>query len=305
MGLLKFQDYHLGDVETDFFEPRSKPFYSLILSGIALLILLLACFNYMNLSLGQSAARFKEIAVRKAVGSRPGQLIRQFLADSMLQTLLASALGLVLAIFLLPSFNMLTGKSLAVREFQHGGSLLFLAGLVIFTGLAAGGYPAVFLSRQKTVDILAGRSALGGKGLLSRVLLVLQFAVSIFFVFETVVMAAQLRFLSAKDLGFDRNGVVAIDTQLPMVTGKESQELLDYFKNELRSFPDIIAVTGDSGLMGSPFGSLGHAFVKDGRRIDVQSYLIDGNYLEAMGLSLVQGRNFSPASRPTRRMPPW
>jgi len=294
MGLIKFQDYHLGDVEAVFFESRSESSYSLILSGIALLVLLLACFNYTNLTLGQAATRLKEIAVRKAIGSRPARLVRYFLTESLLLSLLASTLGLALAAVLLPPFNALTGKSLTLQGFLDGKSLLSLAGLVIFTALAAGGYPAVLLSRQNAVDIFRGRSALGHKGLLSRALLVLQFAISLAFIFVTAVMAGQLRFLSAKDLGFDRNGVVAVETQLPMGAGKASGELLDFFRNELRSYLGVVAVTGDSGLMGTRSGSFGHTYVKDGREVEVQAYMIDRDYLDTMSLSLAQGRNFSP-----------
>ena len=294
MGLIRFQDYHLGDVETVFFEPRSRSSYSLILSGIALLVLLLACFNYTNLALGQAATRLKEIAVRKAVGSREIWLVRHFLAESLLQSLLASALGLALAAVLFPPFNALTGKALGLQGFRNGGPLLFLAGLVVFIGLAAGAYPAVLLSRQQTVDLFRGRSALGRKAVLSRALLVLQFAISLFFIFVTTVMAAQLHFLTAKELGFDPNHVVAIETQLPMGAGKASRELVELFRNELRSYPGVVAVTADSGLMGTQSGSLGHAYVKDGREVEVQSHMIDRDYLGALGIPLAQGRNFSP-----------
>jgi putative ABC transport system permease protein len=293
MGLIKFQDYHLGDVEAPFLALRNKASSSAILAGIALAVLLLACFNYMNLALGRSAARFKEIAVRKTIGSGQAGLIRLFLTESILQTLLASVLGLGLALLLLPAFNSFTGKSLSHPDFRSGWSAVFLAGLVLFTGLAAGGYPAVFLSRRSVVDIFGGRSSLGRKSVFSRFILVLQFTASLVFIFGTVVMAAQLRHLSSKDLGFDRSGVIAVETQLPMGASRAGRDMLNFFKTELRSRPGIVAVAGDSGLMGDGFGSFAHPFVRDGRQIDVQAYLIDEDYLAALGLSLAQGRNFS------------
>jgi putative ABC transport system permease protein len=149
------------------------------------------------------------------------------------------------------------------------------------------------LSRRSIVDVFGGRSTLGRKSVFSRFILVLQFAASLVFIFGTIIMAAQLRFLSSKDLGFDRNGVVVVETQLPMGAGQAGRDMLNFFKTELRSRPGIVAVAGDSGLMGDGLGSFGHPFVRNGRNIDVQAYLIDEDYLAAMGLTLSRGRNFS------------
>lgn len=294
LSLQKFLDYHLGSVPSSTLGPRSRPVYSFILSMITLIVLLLACFNYMNLSIGQASTRFKEIGTRKVIGAQKSQLVKQFLTDSVLLSFIALLLGLVLAELLLPKFNTFTGKTLSFDYFKDWQNLVILLGLVLFVGLASGSYPAFFLSSLKPVDVFKGQSKLGGKNIFTRSLIILQFSVSIFLIIGTLIIANQLNFLKTKDLGYDSTNIVAIPTQAFSFRDNLGKDIIEYFKNELRYQHHILSVTSASSWGENPVGlSITRPLVKEKRQIRVHFKRIDYDYLETLGIPLIQGRNFS------------
>lgn len=296
LGLQKFTDYHLGSVPgSPALEPRSRPAYSYILSGIALIVLLLACFNYMNLSIGQSSTRFKEIGIRKVMGAHRGRLIKQFLMDPMLLSFMALFLGLALAELFLPKFNTLSGKSLSLDYLESWQNLLVLIGLTVFIGMVSGSYPAFVLSRMNAVDIFKGKSKMGGKNIFTRFLIVLQFSVSIFLIIGILIIANQLNFLKTRELGYDRENVLAIPTQSFLFRNSPGEDVVEYLKKELRHQPNILSISGVAGWSGNPVGfSNRRPLIQDNSEIRVHFKKVDYNYLETMGISLIQGRNFSP-----------
>lgn len=295
LGLHKFTDYHLGAVGGASLEARSRPLYSLILFGIAVTVLLLACINYVNLAIGRSSTRFKEIATRKVVGAARRQLIIQFLTDSLIISLPAFFLGLLLAGGLLPRFNYLTGKSLSLGFMTDWQSLLFLSGLYFVVGIGAGCYPAIILSRLEAVNIFRGTSQLGGHNLFTRSLIVLQFSISIFLLTGVLLMTRQLEFIRTKDLGYNPHKVISIPTYSFWFGDRSGEKTLDHLNQELSTTNGIIALAGTSGWDSNPmaWSNVSRLIWKE-EQVRVQFKRIDYDFLETMQIPLLQGRNFSP-----------
>jgi putative ABC transport system permease protein len=200
--LQRLTDIHLHSALTSEFQKNGNINYVYIFATIAILILLVACINYMNLSTARSASRAREIGLRKTLGSQRGQLVAQFYTESILMAYLAVLLALPLVEVFLPLFNQLTEKNLSLRYFFDGASVIYLLGFTFLVGLLAGSYPALYLSGFLPAAILKGwRASLRGQGSsgrtvnLRKALVVLQFSVSVLLIFSTVVVSGQLDFL--------------------------------------------------------------------------------------------------------------
>jgi len=294
LGLMRLTDFHLGPIGGSSLESHSRSIYSLILFGIAVTVLLLACINYMNLSIGQASSRFKEIGARKMAGADRLKLITQFLTDSLLLSLPAFILGLFLAGIMLPRFNALTGKSLSLDFLTNWQSLLFLTGLFFLVGIGAGCYPAFVLSRLEVANILRGTSRLGGKNFFTRALIVLQFSISIFLLTGVLIMTHQLDFIKTKDLGYNPNNVISIPTFSFWFGDLSGTKTLDSLKNELGSQTGILAVSGTSGWQSNPMAwSNSSRLTWNDNQVRVEFKKVDHDFLETMQIPLLQGRNFS------------
>lgn len=246
-------DIHLySDVEFEW-EPNSDIAYIYIFSLIALAILAIACINFMNLATARSTRRAREVGIRKTLGSFHTQLIRQFLAESMIMSFLAIVTGLILVEFLLPWFSGLTGKHLAIRYLGSYFTIPLLLGLVVFVGFAAGIYPAFFLASFKPVEVLKGTlKKMGKSSWLRSGLVIFQFTVSIILFIGTFVVHSQLDFIRNKKLGFDKERLVVI---------KKTDDIgtqIEPFKQELLKLPGVIHVSNTSTLPGKSFNSNAH-----------------------------------------------
>jgi putative ABC transport system permease protein len=293
--LLRLSDYHLGEVDVFALASRSRPAFSWTLSAIALLVLVLACFNSLNLSLARNSARLKEAGVRKTIGARKGQLIAQLLTESFVAGLASLVLGLGAAALLVPSFNGLTGKRLSPAGLVHPQTLLVMAASILVVCVFTGLIPAAALSRVSAADVLRGRLAGVKRSRLTLGLIVFQFTASIVFLVGSLVMARQLRFMATADLGYDPSDILIVDTQVPQEAGSDDGALVAVFRNALRSDPRVLAVSADSGTVGtSDHGSVTRRYDKDGVEHEVEAFLIDRDFLEVLGLPLVAGRGFSP-----------
>lgn len=265
--------------------------YVYIFSAIALFILLIACINFMNLATARSAHRAKEVGVRKVLGSLKAQLVNQFLAESLLISFLSFVLAIGIAYLAVPFFNNLSNKELSIpfTDPVFLGSV-FLG--VLSVGLMAGSYPAFFLSAFQPVKVLKGSLSGGMKsGALRNVLVVLQFCTSIFLVIGTLVIMNQLNFIQNKNLGFDRDQVVIVNDAY--LAGSNVQAL----KTELESFPEVKSVAV-SGYLPTPSNNNMNVFLKgivpsQDNQVLMSSWYVDYDYLETMGMTLAQGRNFS------------
>ncbi len=266
-----------------------------LFGAVALFILIIAFINFINLSTAKSANRAKEVGLRKVVGSYRSSLINQFLTESLLYSLVSFVLGVVLAWLLLPYFNMLASKSLTI---PWGDWWLLPVVLVsaFIIGIAAGLYPAFYLSGFKPAQVLKGTLAAGSKSsVLRNSLVVFQFATSIVLIISTLVIYNQMKFLLNKKVGFDKDQVVVI--QGANTLGDQS---VKSFKNELMKLTSVKSVSISDYLPVSGSKRNGNTFFIDGRsRLDAgvggQFWIIDDTYLKTLGMKLVEGRNLSYA----------
>ncbi len=277
---------HLNPALESSLTPTSLPAYSYVLSGIALLLLLLACINFMLLSIGHSVRRSREVGVRKVLGATRAQVMHQFWGEAFLLVLFALGLGSALSGLMLPTFNGLAGTHLTLGAFTDAGMLLTLFGLMVLTGLMAGSYPAAMLSGFRPAAVLRGDLGLGRKRWLTSTLIAFQFVLSIGFIISMLTMLRQVDFLYSKDMGFTEEHVVVLPTY---TTGPEGQDLLDRLKQALSSHPNMVSVSGSDGA----FAQTSLQMTVGSLELGVPLYRVDYDYLETLGIELTEGRNFS------------
>lgn len=271
-------------------EETSNPLYTFILSGIALLVLTIACINFVTLAIGRSTTRAKEVGVRKVLGAQRSQLVRQFWGEALLFSVLALGLGIVLAELFLPAFNQLAETKLELDIFSGHIALFAIAGLLPLVGLLAGSYPAAFLSRFQPAAVLKGGLKLHQKNTLTRVLVVFQFGLSIFLIVCTLLMLQQQHFISTRNLGYHPENVVAIRTFDG--SGGEGEKRMLRLREALSGEQSILGITGTSAAFNKGWDI--NSFTHQGVEHSAFVYRIDYDYLDMLGIKLVQGRNFSP-----------
>jgi len=262
-----------------------------IFSSIAIFILLIACMNYMNLATARSARRAREVGLRKVAGARRGQLVKQFLAETLLLTLLAASLALLLVRISLGAFNHLTQKQLSLNIFNNPPLLLGLLALVLLVSLASGSYPAFFLSAYKPLQVLKGNVLRGSRGAVFRKIMVIgQFAISIVLLIGTLIIRQQLHYIRNKDMGWNREQVVILPVNDELA--KQFQSL----KRELRQSPKIVNVTVASSIP-TRIGNVNGIDWWEGKSpadIAILKFVIgEYDYLATFGMKLKEGRDFS------------
>ncbi len=273
----------------------SNPVYSYILSGIAILVLFIACVNFTTLTIGRQATRTREVGLRKVVGAGRMQIAKQFIGESLLLIAIALLAGIAIAALALPTFNNLIGKNfveaLALSDGLNLTTLTFLILLVSFIGLTAGGYPAFILSRLQPTQIITSRLQIKTGNHFGSVLVIFQFALSIFLIIITLMMSNQLTFLRTKPLGYQTEHVVSINT---FELQEESNTLPTVFRDALRSYPAVISTTWFDaiGMGGMTFAA---AFVtyQGSPEQEVACFSIDYDLFKTLGMKLVAGREFS------------
>ncbi|MFC2164696.1 ABC transporter permease [Acidobacteriota bacterium] len=264
--------------------------YVYMFSIIALFVLLIASINFMNLSTARSSKRAREVGLRKVVGARRMQIIRQFFGESMIITLISFALAIVLVEALMPLFNQVSGKELSLNLSENILIYLGLFGIAILTGLLSGSYPAIFLSSFLPTKVLKGSLWVGTKSSgLRKALVVFQFSLSIMLIISTAIVYSQLKYIQNKDLGFNRNNLIYI----PM--NKDIRANFDAIRNQMLQNPHIQNVTRTFQI---PSYNRYSSEVKwegqtPDQNIDFNISIVDSNYLDTLGLSLMEGRNFS------------
>ncbi|MEP7269274.1 MAG: ABC transporter permease, partial [Saprospiraceae bacterium] len=232
-------DIHLNKILPAGNEPISDPFYSYILATLGLLILIIACINFITLSIGQSAKRAKEVGVRKVMGALRPQLISQFWGEAIIVILTAFIISIALSFILLKPFNEIANKSLTLSF--DGFNLSFCISIILLVSLAAGVYPAVILSGFVPVQVLKGKlQSAVGIGLFRKGLIVAQFVASIIMIISTLVISQQLNFIRNKNLGYDKEHIVVVPTNKSRAEGLKLAEL---FRNELKNIPQVLNST--------------------------------------------------------------
>jgi putative ABC transport system permease protein len=265
--------------------------YVAIFSVIAAFVLLIACINFMNLATARSAGRAKEVGLRKVVGALRNHLVVRFYSESMIYAFLSLAIALGLVRLFLPGFNTLSGKTLSLNFWANKGILLGVVGITALTGILAGSYPALLLSSFHPVRVLKGNFKAGAGGaLFRRVLVVVQFALSVFLIIGTAVVYKQMVYMKSKALGYDKEQVLYIPLR---GTTPRSYGAL---RQELRKDPRVLAVASASHLpcaIGSNSGGVNWEG-KDPQQVVLVSMCgVDYDFLEVMKIELVEGRNFS------------
>jgi predicted permease len=257
---------------------------------IALAILVIACINFINLSTARSNTRAKEIGLRKVVGAERRHIIRQFIGESILFAAAALVLALALVFLLLPAFNNLSDKQLNLDIAGNASTLLMLAGIVLFTGLVSGSYPAFLLSSFRPAKTLKGEYQGGSRGyLLRRILVVGQFTASIILIVGTIVIQRQLDYIRNRDLGLDRDHVVVLDLS------RELRESYRSFKEEIRQHPDVVNVTA-ARRYPTNISHMNPVYW-EGRGpeqyVTMTDASVDYDYFDTLGMEIIQGRSFS------------
>lgn len=260
-----------------------------IFSVIAIFILFIACINFINLTTARSVERAKEIGIRKVVGATKMELVRQFIGECVLLCLMAFVLTLVLFSALLPAFNLLAGKTVSTGLLANGWYILVLQAAATGIGLLAGIYPALVLSSFRPVTVLKGRFASGTKGIfLRKGLVVTQFAISIALIIGTITVYLQMHYMHSKDLGFNKEQVLVIDTH-----GDAAREA---FKTAIAGIPRVREATMSSTVPGgSPLGAYSEIQNKEGdmQVANLDLYYVDYDYLKEYNMKVVAGRAFS------------
>jgi len=265
-----------------------------IFTAVAILILIIACINFINLSTAKSAKRSLEVGVRKVFGANIGSLFRQFISESVLIVIISFILAIILFNIALPGFNELSGNNFSASVLFESKSLLFLLIVIVFVGFLAGSYPALFLARFKPITVLKGIFYSGGKKPFFRNLMVIvQFVISVFLVAGTLLIYRQLDYIQNKDLGIDKENVV--------VVALRNRSMIDHYKtlkSEMQYIPGVLDATGSSAYLGNFQQRMG--FFPEGGDINnmvLTLYMqVDQNYLEVFNANIVNGRNFFEGS---------
>ncbi len=265
-----------------------------IFSIVALIILLIACINYMNLSTARSVLRAKEIGIRKAVGAERREIILQFLSESILLTYVAIVFAVILTAILLPWLNSFSGSDLLLQSLLQWKVLIPLLLTPLLIGVLSGLYPALFMSSFEPAKVLKGLFKVGGNLSLRKALVVTQFAVSIVLIISTAVVFQQLRYMQEKSLGFNKEQVIT------MFNTAAFGDRFESFRQELLQNPNVKEVARSSRI---PSGRLLDAMgvgipAGDSTRplqLDVKYLSVDYKFIPAYGFQLAAGRNFSDA----------
>jgi putative ABC transport system permease protein len=281
-------DIHLNNKLPAGNQPVSDPKYSYIMAIVGILILLIACINFVTLSIGRSTTRALEVGVRKVLGAERQQLIRQFWGEALLLTLMALVIGLGLAIILQKPFNQLANRQLSLHV--NAFTILFCFLIAAIIALLAGIYPAFVLSNFKPIQVLKGRIKMNSIGFFRKALIIGQFVASIIMIIGTITVAKQLNYLRTKDLGFNKEHIVIVPTNL---SRKEGNRLAEQFKLAIQKNPDVINSTTSLFSM-SEYGwmTLGYTDNKNVFR-QFSFNAVDADFVNTMGLHVIAGRGFS------------
>ncbi|HZY25239.1 MAG TPA: ABC transporter permease, partial [Bacteroidales bacterium] len=284
------KDLHLKGATQYGLEPMGSLATVYIFAVIAILILIVAVINYVNLATAKSAGRAKEVGVRKVVGAYKSGLISQFLGESVIIVTLATILAVILVYALTPSFNQLIGKQLSVGIFDNISGIGILIGLVLIVGISAGFYPAFVLASYNPVEVLKGTMSPGSMSKRLRGLLVIfQFTVSIVIIIGSIIVYNQLNYMTKKDLGFNKENMIII--RRPDAFWQQ----IESFRNQMLQIPGVDKVGFSRQVPGTNFNN--NAFFND-EDPEKKTYLLEQaqvsfDYPEALGVQLIDGRFFS------------
>ncbi|MEO8861564.1 MAG: ABC transporter permease [Ginsengibacter sp.] len=289
----RFSDQYLYAQYRDGVQAGGRIEYVRLFTIIAIFLLVIACINFMNLSTAKAAGRIKEVGIKKVVGAGRPTLILQYLGESVLMSFLSLLLAIVLIIILLPAFNTITGKELALNF--SAGLIFSVIGITLLTGLIAGSYPALYISAFKPALVLKGKlKTSAGELWVRKGLVVFQFTLSVVAIIGVLTVYRQINYIQSKNLGYNRDNV--IDFTIPLANDSVSVSNAVSFVNELRNIPGVVSagshshnLTGDHGGIGG-FDWPGKDPSKDGSFANIE---VGNGFLQTVGIKIKEGRNFS------------
>jgi putative ABC transport system permease protein len=290
LKLYPLLDIHLHPAQEFEIEPQGSLTSVYIFSAIAVLILIIACINFMNLSTARANKRAKEVGIRKTVGAHRRQLRRQFLGESVLLAFISLILALLLIRLFIPVFNAMSGKSLSMGMLFRASNWIILIGIALAAGLLAGIYPAFFLTRFDPAKVLKGGAQSGtGKSIFRRSMAVIQFVISIILIIGTLIVYKQMDYIQNKSLGFDKENVIIIPAD-----SKQVSQNIDTFRNTLTEDTRIKSFAVSSNIPGS--SRFSDTAYKRTDSDDVFSLIFmetDYEFVDTYGFDVIHGRKFS------------
>ncbi|MGN6193396.1 MAG: ABC transporter permease [Ginsengibacter sp.] len=274
----------------DSFVPNTSITYIYILGAVALLILIIACFTYVNLSTARSLERAREVGVRKVIGALKNQLFWQFINESVLLSLIAVLLSLFLAALLLPFFNNLSNEQLKAQALFSFPFIVFSVSVGIMISFLAGFYPALILTKFQPVKVLKGTFKNTGSGkVLRKSLIVFQFAISVFLIVSAFIIQQQLYFIQHKKLGYSRDHVLVLPMNDKMLAR------IDVIKQQFKTDPDVLNVSRcvRSPVEGGGGYNMRSSTMSENEQIAVTANPVDEEFINTVGLQLIAGTNFT------------
>ncbi len=286
----KYSDRYLYNNFVNGVQSGGRIEYVKLFSIIALFILIIACINFMNLSTAKASRRMKEVGLKKVIGASRGSLIFQYISESMLMAFFSLLIALVMVILLLPAFKEITGKEINIHF--NTGLVLSIIGITFITGIIAGSYPALYLSRFKPISVLKGKlNNSMGESWIRRGLVVFQFAVSVILIVSVLVVYKQMKLIQTTNLGYNKDNVIRISNDGNLATDPSS------FIAEIKNIPGVINASDiDGNLMGN-YSHAGGGISWEGKdpnlAIEYYGNSIGDDFFETMGLQMEEGRTFS------------
>ncbi|MEE9443737.1 MAG: ABC transporter permease [candidate division Zixibacteria bacterium] len=272
------------EISSNPFDQGMHPAAIMAPSVIAILVLLLACFNFINTAIAYANRRLREIGIRKVLGGLRWQLIRQFMGENLLLCFLALIVAALLSEIFVPAYdNLWPELSLRMNYSENLGLVGFFIGLLLFTAVAAGAYPALYISKFRPVEIIKGNLKLGGTNPLIRILLTMQLAIAMTTIIGAVVLSQNANYIAEMDLGYDMDNVIVVP-----VNGEQQYLLL---KNSLATNPNITSIAATRHLMNRFFS--GRDVIVDGEEKYVHLFEVGENYFSTLGFELTDGRIFN------------
>ncbi len=289
--MLNIQDIHLYSTFQGEPEPLGNIKYIYIFGAIGIFLILIASINYMNLSTARSMKRSLEVGIRKVMGAKREMLIRQFMTESILLTVVALIISLLLLTVLVPFLNSQLQTRLDLNNLAEPAVLGSIALMVLFTGVLSGSYPAFYLSAFQPVAVLKGKGGRSGNKTFRSILVGIQFAISIFMLIGTLVIYQQMQYLQEKDLGFNKERVMRV-----VLNSRESRKKWPVLKERLLQNPNVTGAASASTTPGRGFGKNVMSVESNTGSMDeigIDHYSIDFEYLDVLEIEIAEGRNIS------------
>jgi len=284
----KLTDIHLHSDLTAELEANSDIKYVYIFSFIAIFILIIACINFMNMTTARSERRSMEVGIRKVSGATRGQVVVQYIFESLIFTIFSYILAMIVVELVLPEFNTLSGKEIIV-DYRDTSTLFSLLAIILVTGIVAGSYPALYLSSFKPIVVLKGGFKSGkGNGRLRNSLVVVQFITTIILISSTIIVYRQMNYIQSKNIGYNKEQLISLHNS--HLLGESIQS----FKKEMLNYPQFKSATISSYLP-VPSSSNNSGVWPDGikeRVVSIQQWQVDFDYISTMEMNIVEGRDF-------------